>query len=50
MWSLVNEGLRSAVREHPQVAEKLATLEEDVLEGRVTPTSAAGHILNAFKS
>jgi len=50
MWSLVDEGLRSAVREHPQVAEKLATLEEDVLEGRVTPTSAAEQILNTFNS
>jgi LAO/AO transport system kinase len=50
MWSLVNEGLRSAVREHPQVAEKLATLEEDVLDRRTTPTAAAEAILSTFKS
>jgi len=49
MWSLVNEGLRSAVREHPAVARTLAALEEDVLDGRTTPTSAAEQILNAFK-
>jgi len=50
MWSLVDEGLHSAVREHPDVAESLAALEDDVLQGRTTPTSAAEQILNAFKS
>jgi LAO/AO transport system kinase len=49
MWSLVDEGLRSAVREHPEVANILAILEKNVLEGRTTPTSAAEKILNAFK-
>jgi LAO/AO transport system kinase len=49
MWSLVNEGLRSAVREHPGVASTLTDLEQDVLEGRTTPTAAAGKILEAFK-
>jgi len=50
MWSLVDEGLRSAVRENPQVAETLADLENDVLEGRMTPTAAAENILSAFRS
>jgi LAO/AO transport system kinase len=49
MWSLVDEGLRSAVREHQEVAGALDALEEDVLEGRTTPTAAAERILNAFK-
>ena len=49
MWSLVDEGLRAAVREHAQVADTLAALEEDVLEGRTTPTAAAEKILDAFK-
>jgi len=49
MWSLVDEGLRSAVREHPGVADSLTTLEEDVLEARTTPTSAADEILSTFK-
>jgi LAO/AO transport system kinase len=49
MWSLVDEGLHTAVREHPQVAESLEALEEDVLEGRTTATAAADRILNAFK-
>ena len=49
MWSLVDEGLRSAVREHPSVADTLSILEEDVLEGRTTLTAAAEKILSAFK-
>jgi LAO/AO transport system kinase len=49
MWSLVDEGLRSAVREHPEVAKTLADLEKAVLDGRKTPTIAAEQILNAFK-
>jgi len=48
MWSLVDEGLRSAVREHPGVADTLKALEQDVLEGRITATSAAEQILGAF--
>jgi len=50
MWSLVDEGLRSAVREHPGVADTLTALEEDVLEGKTTATSAAEKILSTFKS
>ena len=49
MWSLVDEGLRSAVREHPEVASTLTDLEHDVLEGRTTPTTAAGKILESLK-
>jgi LAO/AO transport system kinase len=50
MWSLVDEGLRTAVREHPEVAKTLADLEMAVLEGRTTATAAAEQILNAFKA
>lgn len=49
MWSLVDEGLRTAVRSHPTVADTLTDLEEGVLEGRTTPTSAAEQILRTFK-
>jgi len=49
MWSLVDEGLRSAVREHSEVAKTLADLEKAVLDGRTTATAAAERILNAFK-
>ncbi len=48
MWSLVDEGLRSAVREHPEVAKTLADLEKAVLDGRTTATAAAERILNTL--
>jgi len=50
MWSLVDEGLRSAVREHPEVAKTLADLEKAVLDGQTTATAAAERILNEFKT
>ncbi|MFV2073271.1 MAG: methylmalonyl Co-A mutase-associated GTPase MeaB [Thermoanaerobaculales bacterium] len=50
MWSLVDEGLRSAVREQPQVAEMLTVLEKAVLDRRTTPTAAAEEILKALNS
>jgi LAO/AO transport system kinase len=49
MWSLVDEGLRSAVRENPEVARTLGALEHDVLQGKTTPTAAADQILSAFR-
>jgi LAO/AO transport system kinase len=48
LWSLVDEGLRSAVREHPDVAATLPSLEAEVLEGRTSPTLAAERILHVF--
>jgi LAO/AO transport system kinase len=48
MWSLVDEGLRSAVRENPAIAQTVAALEHDVLQGRTTPTAAADRILSAL--
>jgi LAO/AO transport system kinase len=50
MWSLVDDGLRAAVREHPDVASILEDLELDVLDGRATATAAAERLLDAFKS
>jgi LAO/AO transport system kinase len=48
MWSLVDEGLLAAAREHPDVAAAVPDLENDVLEGRMTPTSAAETILRTL--
>ena len=48
MWSLVDEGLRAAVREHPEVVSTVEILERDVVEGRTTATAAAREILGAF--
>ncbi len=48
MWSLVDQGLLAAVREHPEVEAMVGRLEADVLAGRTTPTTAAESILAAF--
>jgi LAO/AO transport system kinase len=48
MWSLVDEGLRTAVREHPEVVSTIEILERDVVEGRTTATAAAEEILATF--
>ena len=49
MWSLVDDGLRSAIRKHPEVGSKLASLENEVLAGTTTPTAAAAKILESLK-
>ncbi|WP_141589428.1 methylmalonyl Co-A mutase-associated GTPase MeaB [Myxococcus sp. AB056] len=48
MWSMVQDGLRAALRAHPEVSTLVPTLEADVREGRATPTSAALRVLGAF--
>jgi len=49
MWSLVEEGLKAAVREHPEVVGRIEDLELAVVEGRTTATTAAEEILRAFR-
>ena len=49
MWSLVEEGLKIAVREHPEVVGRIDALELDVVQGRTTATVAAETILAAFR-
>jgi LAO/AO transport system kinase len=49
MWSLVEEGLRAAVRDHPGVVRRVEGLERAVVEGEVTATAAAEEILKAFR-
>jgi len=48
MWSMVDERVLSAVRTHPRVAALAATLEDEVLAGKTTPTLGAQAILKAF--
>ncbi|QDE67422.1 methylmalonyl Co-A mutase-associated GTPase MeaB [Myxococcus xanthus] len=48
MWTMVQDGLRAALRAHPEVSALVPTLEADVREGRTTPTSAALRVLGAF--
>src|SRR5690606_32717823 len=49
MWTLVDEGLHAALREHPGVRELLPELREAVASGEVPPTLAATRLLNAFE-
>jgi LAO/AO transport system kinase len=49
MWSLVEEGLKTAVREHPGVVGRIEDLERAVIGGRITATAAAEEILEAFR-
>jgi LAO/AO transport system kinase len=48
MWSLVDEGLRAAIRQHPEVVRRIKDLERAVVEGKKTATTAAEEILGAF--
>lgn len=48
MWSLVDEGLRSAFRSHPAVAAAIGALEREVEAQKATPAAAARRLLTAF--
>ena len=48
MWSLLEEGLRSAFRSHPQVASEIAALEAAVEARETTPNAAARGLLERF--
>ncbi len=48
MWSLVDEGVRAAVREHPEIKRRIERLERDVVDGAMSATAAAEEILAAF--
>lgn len=49
MWSLVEEGLREALRRRPALARRLAELEAEVEEQKTTPAAAAQELLQAFQ-
>jgi LAO/AO transport system kinase len=49
MWSLVDQGLRSAFRSHPEVARQVPILEADVEASRTTPAAAARSLLETFR-
>ncbi len=50
MWSMIEDGLLAALHAHPEVASLGPRLEQDVREGRATPTAAARRILGTFLS
>ncbi len=48
MWSLVDQGVRAAVHEHPEVRRRVKGLERDVVDGTISAAAAAEEILAAF--
>lgn len=48
MWSLITERLERSFRAHPEVARQIATVEADVLGGRMTAVNAAETLFAAF--
>ena len=48
MWSLVDQGVRAAVHEHPEVKRRIEDLERGVVDGTISATAAAEEILEAF--
>ncbi len=48
MWSMVDDRVRAAVREHPEVATLVTRLERELIEGTTTATLGAEAILRAF--
>jgi LAO/AO transport system kinase len=48
MWSLVEEGLAQALRQHPGVTHEIPRLEGEVQSLETTPAAAARHLLRTF--
>jgi LAO/AO transport system kinase len=48
MWSMINERLLAALRDHPAVNQRIAPLEAAVTEGKITASQAAAELLEAF--
>jgi LAO/AO transport system kinase len=48
MWSLLEDGLRTAFRRHPRIASEIASLEAAVEARETTPGAAARELLQRF--
>ncbi|MBW2713902.1 MAG: methylmalonyl Co-A mutase-associated GTPase MeaB [Deltaproteobacteria bacterium] len=48
MWSMIEDQLLTSLKNHPEVSGQLASLEEQVIQGELTPTLAAQKVLKAF--
>ena len=48
MWSMVEDRLLVGLRSDPAVLSLLGAVEDDVLDGRTTPSAAAARLLGAF--
>jgi LAO/AO transport system kinase len=49
LWSELGEGLMTALRAHPKVADRLAVLESEVVAGRLMPPAAARELIAIFR-
>jgi len=49
MWSMIDEGLRDALRRAHGMADRIARLEADVRDARTTPALAARQILGSLR-
>ena len=49
MWSMIDEGLRDALRRAPGMIDRIARLESDVRDSRTTPALAAREVLGALR-
>ena len=48
MWSLVEEGLLTNFRNHPDLQKQIPVLEKDVESGKMLPTTAARKLLDSW--
>jgi LAO/AO transport system kinase len=48
MWSLVEEGLLTNFRNHPDLQKQIPELEKEVESGKMLPTTAARKLLNSW--
>lgn len=48
MWTEISEGLLQRLQEHPDIARKLTTLQQQVRQGRQAPVTAARQIIDSF--
>jgi hypothetical protein len=46
---MLENRLMDSLKNHPQVVERLPSIERDVAEGRLTITLAVEHVLEAFR-
>ena len=48
MWSMVDDRVKRALHEHPEVKALRAEIESGIREGTLTATVAAERVLSAF--
>src|SRR5690606_4217306 len=49
MWRAIEDGLRRALADDPEVRARLSAIEADVRERRVSPDHAAGEVIRIFR-